>query len=96
MRNTEDPTLTDRIAGVGRELETLRRCQELGAAEDDPVSEDLASLERRHADLHERVARIQADKPDAPAVDALEADLQGLEQSVRRWIEHQDTKAAPT
>ena len=55
---------------------------------------DPADL-RRHVDLRRRSAQIEAaDKPDQPAIDALEADLRGLSDAVRRWIQRQDAKIA--
>ena len=81
---------------ISRELETLRRCQALGATDVDPAGEELANFERHHVDLRRRAAQIEAatEKPDQSAVDALEADLRGLSDAVGRWIERQDAKIA--
>jgi hypothetical protein len=92
----ENPGLSDRVDVISRELVTLRRCHALGAADADPTGEELAGLERCHVDLRQRAAQIDAAsaKPDQSAVDALESDLRGLSDAVRRWIERQDVKTA--
>src|SRR5262245_55104215 len=81
----EKLALSERIEAVGEELATLRRCQELGAAEADPAGEELAELERSHAELRDRASQT---------IKTLEADLQGLSDAVQRWIARQDRKAA--
>jgi hypothetical protein len=83
-----------RVEEIGSELGTLRRCQVLGAADGDPTGKDLSELERCHADLRQRAAQIDAapEQPHPSVVDALETDLQGLWDAVRRWIERQDVK----
>ena len=83
-----------RLEAISRELETLRRCRTLGAGAD-PAGEELADFERHHVDLRRRSAQIEAaEKPDQSAVDALEADLRGLSDAVRGWIQRQDAKTA--
>src|SRR5262249_40883907 len=77
--------LGERIDAVGAELATLRRCQELGAADADPAGEELAELERSHTELRGRASET---------IKTLEADLQGLSDAVQRWIARQDRKAA--
>jgi len=81
----EKLALGERIEAVGEELATLRRCQELGAADADPAGEELAELERSHAELRDRASET---------IKTLEADLQGLSDAVQRWIARQDRKAA--
>ena len=95
MSNTQGKqNFCGRLDAIGRELETLRRCRTLGV-DADPAGEELAEFERHHVDLRRRSAQIEAaDKPDQPAIDALEADLRGLSDAVRRWIQRQDAKIA--
>ena len=91
-----EPGFCERVGQMGSELETLRRCQVLGATAGDPTGEVLAELEKRHADLRQRAAQIDAtlDKADQSAFSALEADLEGIADTVRHWIERQDVKTA--
>ena len=55
----------------------------------------LAAIEARHGDLHRRLKDLEVEgTPERHIADALAADLDGLRQSIDRWIARQDAKAA--
>jgi len=85
-----DHDVRRRIEQLGRDIDALRTRRYTGPA---PDARQLADLETRHAALHRRLAKLEAQaRPDHDIADALEADLDGLVESVNRWIVRQDVK----
>jgi len=91
-----DPRVRERIGEIGVSLAAMRQRHARGDAQADPGGAELADLESRHADLNRRAAHLDVAmaKPDRSVVDTLAADVDGLLESVRRWIERQDAKSA--
>jgi len=88
-RSSENRSMRDRIEQLGHDIRTQ------GTASRIRDADELAEIEARHADLHRRLAELEAQaKPEHHIAGALEADLNGLAQSVRRWIARQDAKAS--
>ena len=90
-------TLHSRLEELRRKIEGVReRAAQIHTGQQPAETQELADIEARHADLHHTVTNLRS-KPNAPrdeVVDSLEADLEGLAQSVNRWIARQDSKAA--
>ena len=91
-----DPRIRQRIGEIGVSLAAMRERHASGNAQADPGGAELADLESRHADLDRRAAHLDAAmmKPDRSVTDTLVADVEGLLDSVQRWIERQDAKSA--
>src|SRR5262245_4989311 len=90
MHTTENSLIRDRIEELGRELDALPRGNRADAGQTDAAAAELSGFHRRHGDLRQRAAQAESGRS---ADDALEADLQGLKDAVRRWIKRQDRKA---
>lgn len=79
--------LRDRIEEAGRRLVELRSRK---LASPDGAFDKLVHT---HANLHRRIRDIDGKhRPSRYVVTALEADIDGLIQSIYRWIDRQDEK----
>lgn len=84
--------LRTRIEQLGRQLADIRKRRSKDA-DSSPGGEEFTALATRHADLHRRLADVDPQRsPDHPVARALEADFEGLMQSIDRWIARQDAK----
>lgn len=89
---SDDRRVRSRLERLDREIETMRARE---AEADLRAADELADFSARHAALHSRLAELEAQgKPEHHIDGALAADLDGLAESVRRWIKRQDTKTA--
>jgi hypothetical protein len=85
----------ERIDELGRDIRRMR--DQLSSRTHHRSSGDadgLAAIEGRHADLHNRLKSFGETAPEKDVVDTLEADFDGLMQSIGDWIVRQDAKAA--
>jgi hypothetical protein len=95
-KSSEHNALRTRIEHLGRHIADIRKrySKDVDRSAD---AEDLAALVMRHADLRRRLADVDAHpSPDHPVVRGLEADFEGLMQSIDRWIARQDSKPTRT
>ena len=78
---------------LGRRIEGLRERATRARSEE---AQMLAAIDARHADLHHTVRNLQArsQEPRREVIDALEADFEGLVQSINRWMARRDTKTS--
>jgi hypothetical protein len=84
----------ERLAELGRDIRRMRDQFSSSADRRDTAdTEDLAAIEGRHADLYNRIGSLE-ETPETDVIETLDADFDGLMQSIRDWIERQDAKAA--
>ncbi|MEA2780103.1 MAG: hypothetical protein QOK29_1647 [Rhodospirillaceae bacterium] len=85
-----------RIEELLREIQALRgRLPQEGTAERNRLDEELRELERRHRELGRKLESLtrSAVASEDPVMAEIEADLEGLSQSVYNWIARLDTRA---
>ena len=91
-KSSEHSALRARIEHLGQHIADIRK-RHAKEADRSADGEQLAALATRHTDLHRRLANVDAPpSPDHPVARALESDLEGLMQSIDRWIARQDAK----
>jgi hypothetical protein len=89
---SNDNSVRGHVERLGRDIEAMQNAQTGLPA---PAAAELADIATRHGELDRRLTDLETrGKPDHHIAGALAADLDGLAQSVRRWIERQDVKAA--
>jgi len=92
VKPVDNRSARSRLERLGREIETMRA--QAGQAEL-PTADEIADFAARHGTLHRRLAELEARGQSEHHIDgALAADLDGLAESVRRWIDRQDKKIA--
>ena len=85
----------ERIDELGRDIRRMRdQFSSRTHHSSSGGADELAAIEGRHADLHSRLRSFGETAPESDVIDALDADFDGLMQSIRDWIERQDAKAA--
>lgn len=90
-------TFHARVEELGRKIESLReRAVRRFPGLRSQGAQEFAAIEARHADLQHTISNLQArsHEPRREVIDALEADYEGLVQSINRWMARQDTKAS--
>ena len=91
-KSSEDHGLRSRIDQLGQDIAIIRK-RHAKAGERSADASELSKLASRHADLHRRLADFAArSNRDHHIAHALEADCDGLMQSINRWISRQDAK----
>ena len=91
-KSSEHGALRTRIERLGQHIADIRE-RHAKEADRSADGEELAALAMRHADLHRQRTDVDAlPSPDHPVARALESDLEGLIQSIDRWIARQDAK----
>jgi hypothetical protein len=85
-----------RIEELLREIQALReRLPQVGTAERNRLDQELKELERRHRELRRKFESLtrSAVASEDPVMAEIEADLEGLSQSVYDWIARLDRRA---
>ena len=91
-KSSEHSALRAHIEHLGQHIADIRK-HHSKAVDRSADGEELAGIATRHADLHRRLTDVDAlPSPDHPVARALESDLEGLMQSIDRWIARQDAK----
>jgi len=95
-KSSERSALRTRIERLGQHIAHIRK-HHARETEQSGDGKELAALARRHADLQSRLPDVDAlPSPDHPVTRALHADLDGLVESIDRWIARQDAKPTRT
>jgi hypothetical protein len=84
-----------RLDELARDIRRMRDQRSRGTHDRDVGGdEDLAAIEGRHAELQDRFGALGETPPESDVIETLDADFDGLMNSIRDWIQRQDAKAA--